>query len=87
MNLDYSPAELEFRTEVRDFFTASITDRLRALVRTGVRLEPSEYTEYQKLLAARGWGAPTWPVEYGGTGWTPAQYYIFEAESAAADAP
>lgn len=87
MNLDDTPADRAFRAEVRAFFADAIPERLRALVRTGVRLEPAEYVAYQKLLAARGWGAPTWPAAHGGTGWSPTQYYIFESESAAADAP
>src|SRR5205814_7618945 len=33
------------------------------------------------------WAAPGWPVEYGGTGWTPAQRWIFEAECARAGVP
>jgi alkylation response protein AidB-like acyl-CoA dehydrogenase len=52
-----------------------------------MRLEPQEYTAWQKTLAAQGWGAPTWPREYGGTGWTPTQLYIFDAEAARAEAP
>ncbi len=87
MNLDYTPDEIAFQQRMRAFFAANIDERLRALVRTGTRLEPREYVAYQQLLAAQGWGAPTWPTEYGGTGWTPTQYYIFEAESARADAP
>lgn len=87
MNLDFTPAELAFRDEARAFFAANVSEDLRRRVRTGTRLEPAEYTAWQKTLAAVGWGAPTWPVEHGGTGWTPTQFYIFEAESARADAP
>ena len=35
----------------------------------------------------QGWAAPNWPVEYGGTGWTPVQKYIFANENAKANAP
>lgn len=87
MNLDFTPAESAFRDEVRAFFAAHVSDDLKRRVRTGTRLEPAEYTAWQKTLAAVGWGAPTWPVEHGGTGWTPTQFYIFEAEAARADAP
>ena len=39
------------------------------------------------MLAKRGWSAPTWPTEYGGTGWTATQRYIFARECTAVDAP
>ncbi len=87
MNLDFTPDELQFRDEARAFFAANVSEGLRARVRTGTRLEPAEYIQWQKTLAGHGWAAPTWPAEHGGTGWSPTQYYIFESESARADAP
>jgi alkylation response protein AidB-like acyl-CoA dehydrogenase len=87
MNLDLDESETEFRNEVRAFFAhklpASWSDRVRA----GLRLEPAELVAYQKTLASHGWGAPTWPLEFGGTGWTPTQRFIFEFEASQADAP
>ena len=32
----------------------------------------------------KGWIAPNWPVEYGGTGWNATQQFIYETERAAA---
>jgi alkylation response protein AidB-like acyl-CoA dehydrogenase len=49
---------------------------------------PAEETvAWQRLLHARGWGGPSWPAEFGGTGWDPVRQYIFEEECAAAGAP
>ena len=87
MNLDLAPAERAFRDEVRAFFAEAIPDDWKTTVRAGLRLPPETLTAYQRQLAERGWGAPTWPVEYGGTGWSPAQLHIFWSEAAAADAP
>jgi alkylation response protein AidB-like acyl-CoA dehydrogenase len=87
MNFDLDAAERAFRDEVRSFFANRLPAAWRARVRAGIRLEPPEYIAYQKSLAARGWGAPTWPQEFGGTGWTPTQQYIFESEASRADAP
>jgi alkylation response protein AidB-like acyl-CoA dehydrogenase len=87
MNLDFTAAEEEFRQEVRAFFTENVTEELRAIVRTGMRPDPHVIQAWQRRMHARGWGAPTWPVEYGGTGWTPTQYYIYETEAARAYAP
>jgi alkylation response protein AidB-like acyl-CoA dehydrogenase len=38
-------------------------------------------------MYAKGWGAPGWPVEFGGTGWNIVQQHIFEEERAEANAP
>lgn len=87
MEFELDPADLAFREEVRAFFATGIPDAWRTRVRAGLRLNPEELVAYQKRLAARGWGAPTWPVEYGGTGWSPIHQYIFWTEAAEADAP
>ena len=87
MNLDFTPAEETFRQEVRAFMAANVLPEYRMALRAGLRPTPQRMTEWQGLLAAHGWGAPTWPQEYGGTGWTPTQLYIFESEAAKADAP
>ena len=87
MNLDFTAEEQEFRREVRAFMAAHVRPEYRMALRAGLRPTPAEMTEWQQALAAHGWGAPTWPKEYGGTGWTPTQLYIFESEAARAEAP
>ena len=87
MNLDFSEEELAFRAEVRTFFQQNPPPPYSTRIRAGLRLDPADLVAYQKLLAGRGWGAPTWPVDYGGTGWDPTRLYIFETEAARADAP
>ncbi len=87
MNLDFDAPDLAFRNEVRAFFAEGIPAEWKTRVRAGLRLPPADLIAYQKRLAARGWGAPTWPVEYGGCGWSPTQLYIFWSEAADADAP
>jgi alkylation response protein AidB-like acyl-CoA dehydrogenase len=42
---------------------------------------------FQQWLHEHGWAGVNWPVEYGGTGWTPVQKYIFAIEMAEANAP
>ncbi len=89
MDMELSPAELAFRDEVRAF----LAEALPAHVREGARNTPSVFVEpdigdeWHRALNARGWVAYHWPVEHGGTGWTPVQRYIFEKECALADAP
>ena len=42
---------------------------------------------WTKILHDRGWIAPHWPVEYGGTGWSATQKHIFDEEYNAAFCP
>ena len=55
---------------------------LQAAIDTG-KLKAGE-TVSEALLVERGWMAWHWPVEHGGTGWTPVQKHIFEEEMIAA---
>jgi alkylation response protein AidB-like acyl-CoA dehydrogenase len=89
MNMDFSASDLAFRDEVRAFLDAELPQRLRDGMNgtPSVFVEPEIGLEWQRILLRRGWLAYQWPVEYGGTGWTPVQRYIFEKECALADAP
>ena len=78
-----------FRDEVREFLDQALTEDLRAAGRrcSGIFCDYPEGIRWHRLLARRGWSVPHWPVEHGGTGWTPLQHYLFASELAAADAP
>jgi len=77
-----------FRHEVREFVRGALPEDLRERVRRGyTQLDKADHTLWQKRLHARGWGAPAWPVAYGGTGWTPAQRQVFEDECARLGCP
>lgn len=88
MDLDFNPEEQAFRDDVRRFLAAElpvdIRDRMRRDDASQIR---DDIVRWQKILHAKGWGAPAWPVEFGGTGWSKTQQYIFENECALADAP
>ena len=89
MDLEFTPAELTFRDEVRSWIAEHYTDDLRkrmALSKNG-SLDEMNQKAWHKKLAARGWLCTNWPVEYGGPGWTQAQKYIYEMEMALAGAP
>ena len=89
MNLALSPAETAFLGEVRAFLAASLPAALReGAARTpSVFVEPEIGQEWNKILNAQGWLGYQWPVEHGGTGWSPIERYIFEKECALAGAP
>ena len=89
MDLSWAEQDLAFREEVRAFLAENLTDELRAAGRatTSVFTDKVYSLPWQKILHARGWVAPSWPVEYGGTGWTDTQRYIFSSECAVAGTP
>ncbi len=89
MNLDLTASDIAFRDEVRAFLGANLTPALAAAGRlaTSVFIEPEFTLPWQRILHARGWVAPHWPKQYGGTGWDEMQRYIFASECARAGAP
>jgi alkylation response protein AidB-like acyl-CoA dehydrogenase len=87
MDINYTPAELEFRDEVRAFLSAAVPEDIAAKVRLGKHLDKADHLRWQRVLARRGWYAANWPVEQGGTGWSVVQRHIFEEECAAFGAP
>ena len=87
MDLDYSADELAFRDTVREWLRASLPADLRARVARYRPLERDDLARWHRILAAKGWIAPAWPVEWGGTGWNVVQRYIFEEECGYAGAP
>jgi alkylation response protein AidB-like acyl-CoA dehydrogenase len=87
MNIDFTEQELVFRDEVRQFFAAEYPQDIRRKRNEGIQLTPEDTIRWQKMLNDRGWFAVNWPVEHGGTGWTPVQKYIFANEMAAVNAP
>ena len=89
MNLDWTPADLAFRDEVRSFLAAELTPEMRAATAkmTSVYAPVGLSMAWQARLHARGWAAPAWPKEHGGTGWSQVQRHIFTRELAEGGAP
>jgi len=88
MDINFSAEDLAFRDEVRDFFATEF-DAETAQRLSGV--QSADYkpaiVSWQKKLHAKGWIAPGWPKEYGGTGWSATQKFIYETERGAAGIP
>ncbi len=78
-----------FRTEVRDWLAANLTDELREVAArsTSVFVDKQHTLKWQAILHKKGWVAPTWPKQYGGTGWSEAERHAFASECARAGAP
>jgi alkylation response protein AidB-like acyl-CoA dehydrogenase len=87
MNLDFTPEEEAFRSEVVGFLKEKLPKRLSDKVREGKRLTRADMAEWHAILNQRGWLANHWPKEYGGPGWTAVQKFIFENECSLAFAP
>jgi alkylation response protein AidB-like acyl-CoA dehydrogenase len=87
MEFQYTAAETAFRDEVRAFVRDNLPHVIGRRVANGLELGRDDYLAWHRILDAKGWVAPGWPVEHGGTGWTPIERYIFDEECAAADAP
>ena len=85
MQLEFSPAEIAFQREVRTFIAENYPENLRSVQDEGHDLSKEDFLSWHRILAKKGWIAPAWPVEYGGTGWTATERFIWSEELAAAD--
>lgn len=52
---------------------------------TPTQTSPSSRLLWHRILHKKGWIAPSWPTEFGDTGWNITQRYIWEQEAAAAN--
>ena len=88
MDLLLSPEDLAFRDEVRRFLADNVPHGMgRAIdLTTAFIVDPDVLIDFHRALHRKGWSVPHWPVEHGGTGWTPVQRYIFDLECGSAGA-
>ena len=89
MDLEFSKEDLAFRDEVRAFIADAFDDDMRAHMAQSKNghINKEGQVRWLKRLGEKGWIAPDWPTEYGGTGWSHAQKYVFDMEMALAGAP
>jgi alkylation response protein AidB-like acyl-CoA dehydrogenase len=87
MDLSFTPEELAFRQEVRDFIARELPAEVRSKVEQGRALDKAEIVDWQRRLNSRGWATPSWPAAAGGPGWTAVQRHIFMDELHQAPAP
>jgi alkylation response protein AidB-like acyl-CoA dehydrogenase len=83
MDLNYSAEELAFRDQVRAWLAANLPPELK----DQGHFSKEELLRWHRILARQGWVAPAWPKEWGGTGWSAVQRYIFEEELGFAGCP
>jgi alkylation response protein AidB-like acyl-CoA dehydrogenase len=89
LNVDFSPELEAFRAEVAEFFATAPTPAIReaGAKTTSVFAPFKQCMEWHRILYEKGWAAPHWPLEYGGTGWSVEQRFIFAEEYRKADLP
>jgi alkylation response protein AidB-like acyl-CoA dehydrogenase len=87
VDLSYSAEESSFRSEVREWLDANLPTDIRDKVVNYHGLSKDDYLRWHRILAAKGWSVPHWPVEWGGTGWDITQRYIYDEEFGLAGAP
>lgn len=87
MKLSFAEDELRFRDDIRRIFAEDFPADIRRQCDADIAISREQQVRFQKWLHARGWFAINWPVEYGGTGWTPVQKYLFMQELARVNAP
>jgi alkylation response protein AidB-like acyl-CoA dehydrogenase len=87
MDLSFSSEDLAFRDEVRAWLREAMPPHIAAKAAAGSYFEQPEVMEWHKILFEKGWIAPHWPKEYGGTGWDVTKRFLFGEECIRANTP
>ena len=87
MDLNFTPEELAFRQEVRDWVAANLPADIQHKVLNALRLSRDDMQRWARILGAKGWLGYGWPKAFGGPGWNAVQKHLFEEECALAGAP
>jgi alkylation response protein AidB-like acyl-CoA dehydrogenase len=83
---DFGGSDLDaFRAEAREWleanFPKSLANQQAAMIPGGEALS-ADGKLWKQRMADKGWGAPTWPTEYGGGGLSGAQARVLQQEMA-----
>src|SRR6201996_190935 len=87
MDLRFTPEETAFRAEVRAFMRDNLPAAIRNKMIEGSRFGKDDLVIWQRILNAKGWAVPHWPKQWGGTGWSPVEIYLYRDEMQQAQAP
>lgn len=87
MEWQASAEDLQFLEEVREFLDSSLDPTVARKVRLGYPISKTEQDNWTKILNDKGWAAPNWPIEVGGTGWSMVRRHLFDIELRQAHAP
>ncbi len=88
IDFTFSPEAVDLRERVRAFCSEKLPPELRRIGFMENDHPPRRLMdEWQRNLAEKGWAAPRFPAEHGGTGWSDELHYAFEREMALNGAP
>jgi alkylation response protein AidB-like acyl-CoA dehydrogenase len=87
MELSFTPEQEAFRREVRAWIESALPPDLAAKAKQNAHYEPDETKTWHRILYKKGWAAPNWPKEYGGTDLDPTKRFILNEELALAGTP
>jgi hypothetical protein len=87
MDLTFTEEEEAFRREVRAWIQDAMPEDMCQKARGAGGFTPEDSKIWHRILHAKGWIAPHWPKEVGGTGWNAARRFIFNEEMELAGAP
>jgi alkylation response protein AidB-like acyl-CoA dehydrogenase len=87
MDLSFSPEQIKFRQEVREWIASAMPPPIKKKADLDLSFSHEEQTEWHKILHKKGWVAPHWPKEYGGPGLDVTKRFILSEELELAGAP
>ena len=86
MHLDYTPAQQQLRTQLREYFGSLLTPEVKEAIATEGNGGPT-VREVRQKMGADGWLGIGWPTEYGGQGRSVLEQFVFFDEATRAGAP
>ena len=87
MDLNFTPEELAFRAQIRQWVAENLPKDISHKVHNAMRLGRDDLQRWGRILGKQGWHGYAWPTQFGGPGWTAVQKHLFEEECALAGAP
>jgi len=87
MQSELTPQQRAFVEDVQTFLRAHLPADLADRVKRGKPVPRTDLAAWTRTLDSRGWAAPHWPVEHGGTGWSLVQRQLFDNACREAHAP
>ncbi|QQQ17912.1 acyl-CoA dehydrogenase family protein [Brevundimonas vitis] len=87
MNFTLDPEDAAFQAEMRTLIRDLLPEGIARRGRRGFHATHDDIRDWMRILNARGLAATHWPVEHGGTDWSPLRKHLFQVELRAAGAP
>lgn len=87
MNFTLDPEDAAFQAEMRTLIRDLLPEGIARRGRRGFHATHDDIRDWMRILNAHGLAATHWPVEHGGTDWSPLRKHLFQVELRAAGAP